>query len=227
MKSALKTMAVAAAFAGLMAASASAATLSLLGFTGDNTDAYESKTLTGSYNLLEGGGGSISFLTGTVKDTTNGLQVTGPGKPYSITFTYIGSEAGNTNYSANIGGTIFLNKPFGSETATAVNTSVTFLQTAAGLIDFSFGTYRPNSAVGTIANDGGASRDVSTYSIGYKLFNNNTSAYVYFDDIAATDRDFDDLVMRIDVAPVPVPAAGFLLLGALGGLAALRRRKAA
>ncbi|ETX16714.1 hypothetical protein OCH239_01145 [Roseivivax halodurans JCM 10272] len=30
-----------------------------------------------------------------------------------------------------------------------------------------------------------------------------------------------------DVSPVPVPAAGFLLIGALGGLAALRRRKAA
>jgi hypothetical protein len=29
------------------------------------------------------------------------------------------------------------------------------------------------------------------------------------------------------VAPVPVPAAGLLLAGALGGLAALRRRKAA
>lgn len=30
-----------------------------------------------------------------------------------------------------------------------------------------------------------------------------------------------------DLAPVPLPAAGFLLVGALGGLAAMRRRKAA
>jgi hypothetical protein len=33
--------------------------------------------------------------------------------------------------------------------------------------------------------------------------------------------------VSVSVAPVPVPAAGFLLIGALGGLVALRRRKAA
>ncbi|NJS37747.1 MAG: VPLPA-CTERM sorting domain-containing protein [Rhodobacteraceae bacterium] len=34
-------------------------------------------------------------------------------------------------------------------------------------------------------------------------------------------------VLKVDVATVPVPAAGFLLIGALGGLVALRRRKTA
>jgi hypothetical protein len=37
----------------------------------------------------------------------------------------------------------------------------------------------------------------------------------------------DAALAAIDVAPVPVPAAGLMLLGALGGLAAMRRRKAA
>ncbi len=35
-----------------------------------------------------------------------------------------------------------------------------------------------------------------------------------------------DIIVRYDLAPVPIPAAGFLLIGALGGLAALHRRKA-
>ncbi len=34
-------------------------------------------------------------------------------------------------------------------------------------------------------------------------------------------------ILNVDVAAVPVPAGGLLLLGALGGLAALRRRKTA
>lgn len=35
-----------------------------------------------------------------------------------------------------------------------------------------------------------------------------------------------EVTFEADIAPVPVPAAGVLMLGALGGLAALRRRKA-
>ena len=37
----------------------------------------------------------------------------------------------------------------------------------------------------------------------------------------------DDVSLQYTPSAVPVPAAGFLLFGALGGLAALRRRKQA
>ena len=210
-------MALAMAVVGVTAISAAAATLSLAG------SGYNTQALGSNYDLVQGAGGSISFLTGTAKNGSNGLQITGAGAPFSVTFTYIGFEAGNTNYSANIGGTIFLNKGPG---ASAAGASVTFSQLATGLIDFSFGTSAPAGSVGVIANNGVANPVSPNYAIGYKIIS-ATSAFVYFDDIASGDRDFDDLVMKIDIAAVPVPAAGFLLLGALGGLAALRRRKTA
>jgi hypothetical protein len=40
------------------------------------------------------------------------------------------------------------------------------------------------------------------------------------------DADIDFALAAVDVAPVPVPAAGLLLLTAVGGLAVARRRKA-
>ena len=41
------------------------------------------------------------------------------------------------------------------------------------------------------------------------------------------DRDFDDFALRIDIAPVPLPAAGFLLLAGLGAMGAVARRRKA
>jgi hypothetical protein len=42
-----------------------------------------------------------------------------------------------------------------------------------------------------------------------------------------TSNELGGFIDDVSVAPVPVPAAGFLLIGALGGLVALRRRKTA
>jgi opacity protein-like surface antigen len=47
-----------------------------------------------------------------------------------------------------------------------------------------------------------------------------------FDAVTASNS-FGGLIDSVSVAAVPVPAAGFMLFGALGGLFALRRRKAA
>ena len=101
--------------------------------------------------------------------------------------------------------------------ATAVGDSATIIA-GSGLLDFSFGTVSP---AGTIANNGGAT-GTGPMSIGYA--SDGTSWYAFFDD-SGRHTDFDDLVFRIDVAPVPVPAAGFLLLGGLGALVAASRRR--
>jgi len=213
----------------LTAGAATAASLSLVG------SGYAASTIGGTgatfdlvndpaYNALTGGvgdlGDSLSILTGSVKDATNGLSVSGPAK---VTFTYLGSEAGFRNSSVNL---LTATTIFANHGVSAVG-DVVEAMFPAGLLAFSY-----NSGNGSgIANNGVAfNTNLADIGIAFsQLFNNSRSVLVFFDDNGAgPDRDFDDLAMRIDVAPVPVPAAGVLLLAALGGLGlAARRRRAA
>ena len=70
-------------------------------------------------------------------------------------------------------------------------------------------------------NDGGQTIDLS----GDDLFKDIT--FVSFLTDKGNARVDDITVSHDDVAPVPLPAAGLMLSGALGGLAFLRRRKTA
>ena len=132
-------------------------------------------------------------------------------------FNINGSEAFTTASGGNL-----MTTPIGSPIATW--TSGVVNGGMGTLIDFSFDT---DSDAYTIAN--------GSENIGVRGFfasvdgdakaKQGSAIWLFLDDSGAgPDDNHDDMAIRLSVQ-VPVPAAGFLLVGALGGLAALRRRK--
>jgi hypothetical protein len=164
-------------------------------------------------------GAGTTSLAGVYGSTIN---LDGPAK---VTFTLLGYEAGFLNqfsFGADVlnggGGNVW--NPAGLDSFMAI--------AGAGTLAFSFST--DGNGGSSVTN--GSNPDNSGPGINFFASTNGDQSgkfvYLFLDDGGANNDDnHDDLVVRVDVAPVPLPAGGLLLIGALGGLAALRRRKKA
>jgi hypothetical protein len=103
----------------------------------------------------------------------------------------------------------------------------------SGLVPFVFGTsgggspaFAVNGSNPTDASEGPTGVNFFASFAGAPTATSGRSLMLFFDDNGANnDDDHDDMVVRLTVAPVPVPASLPLLLGALAGLAFLSRRK--
>lgn len=166
--------------------------------------------------------GALSAALGGAAQLVAPASISSVG-PVILTFSYVASESGYAN-SFNAIGAGPLNEPAGG-----------IQQCGPNLLNCSFasvsGTYS-----GLIDGLLSFTSDLGTYGLGDKEFGVFTQGgvgahsvfFLAFDDNGAgPDDNHDDFLIRVNVAAVPVPAAGFLLIGALGGLAALRRRKTA
>lgn len=238
-----------AALAAGLAAPAQAATLSLItdgvvsegnktlkagqgggGFSLDDPsriDVYA--PLTAGSGVVDGG--QVTELSGAEKTGANGLFLSGPA---DLTFTYLGHEAGFVNQFLFADELLFQNHTAFGQSGSTIGDSVTRTVAGGGFLDFAFTTNGGGGAPGVLANDGEVTgRDVNiAYSA---LFNADTSVIVLFGD-GTGNSDNDDLAVRIDVAGltspdgaavVPLPAAAWMLLAGLGGLAAVARSKKA
>jgi hypothetical protein len=108
--------------------------------------------------------------------------------------------------------------------------SHTFTGVGAGLLDFVFTSVQTGSAANgsnPMNPPGGPVNFFAAYG------GSTDTVYLFFDDTGAGDDDnHDDFVVRLSTnntpgTPnhVPLPAAGFLLMGALGGLGLAKRRR--
>lgn len=204
MHKSLKTLAAAVVLA------VNAATAYAVDLVVTNTVASGVTPPPGSFSVMVPGFSATNGTIGT-------LEINGAG---TVTYTYLGREAGNTNNFFNTGGTV--PTILGSM---AVGTSSTQSYAGASVLSFSFNTTAPAGNVSTVTN-GSAAAASPTFAI----FAGTGTAYKYilgFDDKVpgTADRDFDDFV--IGVTAVPEPEAYGLALAGMGVVAfAMRRRKA-
>jgi hypothetical protein len=145
-----------------------------------------------------------------------------------ITITFLGREAGfNNSFDFGLDGTDFTNSQTGSPSfnVAGVAPSITYFNVAPGLLEFSFTT--PNGTVTNGSNPNNTSpNDVNFFT--YVVSGNVID--LWLDDANDVDDNHDDMVIRLTASTgnfgqVPVPAALPLLLGALGGLGVMGRRR--
>ena len=131
--------------------------------------------------------------------------------PATLTFTLAGFEASYNNAFVAEGQRLD-NKVNGSS---ALGTAFSFAQLTAGALDFGFLSNGMSPLLGN-----------GNQQTGLILSTDRREALIVFNDSFRGDRDFDDMVIRVAIAPVPEPESALLWLAGLAGLGGwLRHRR--
>ena len=142
---------------------------------------------------------------------------------YNVTYTYLGSEAGYIDHFVEMVTATgsFVNKPIAANT---VGDTLTVVD-GPGNLKFQFTSLAPPSVV----KNGDIFTAASNPSWG--VLRNATStvgpfAYILgFNDPGRRDRDFDDMVVGMNLTPIPEPSTYALMLAGLGAVGFLARRR--
>jgi hypothetical protein len=175
--------------------------------------------------LTYGGTSFSSIPTNISLGTLSVLNATGVGYTAAkVTYTYLGKEAGFRNifFAPTSSQQWQINVPG----APSVGDSVVKTTSTNGALDFAFegdtgnfaingGSWSPSASVGLIAENYSGSLGNFAYIIGYN-------------DSYAPHNDWDDMVIGVNIAPIPEPETYAMLLAGLGlmGFVARRRKQA-
>jgi len=213
-----------AAFFGLSGA-ASAAPVSWIELAADQ--AVSPGSFFGAASYVSG----IQY-TGTGQASVPNVSIGGlwANQGLKVTYTMLGGEAGFEDYL------------FAPSTLPAyslwnhgvVGSSVTVAQAAPGWLDFKFVGRSPAQAVngvapGAVPQNIGLIKD-TPYTVTVGAAANKTFDFVIgYNDSAVGLADWDDMVIGVNIAPIPEPETYAMLLAGLGlmGFVARRRKKSA
>jgi hypothetical protein len=186
-------------------------------------------------NIHGGGAGDLTRTAITIFDATHagGVSVVGADGGTQLTYTYLGDEAGYTNLFVAGGSTLFQNhntsSPLGFETPGGTKGGPTSV--ASGLLSFLFRSVTPGNKDAV----NGGPIDAQVKLAFAKI--SDILVYAFLEDIANGDKDFDDMVIKIELSqrdpgprvdPTPLPGAAWLFSSALAtgvGFSAWRRKR--
>jgi hypothetical protein len=150
-----------------------------------------------------------------------------------IMIEYLGAEAGFNNLFTFEGETFNTGGITNVWDKTGIGLAKTVSNVVGGLLNFSFSAN--SNLANTVTNgsnpDGSGTLAAPDFFVSFDggdgTATSGQSVTLWFDD-GGTDDNHDDMAVRLSVvggtiSTVPLPAAGWLLLGAFGGLGALRR----
>lgn len=216
----IRTLLLASAAAVTISTGASAATLTVIPETPGGFNDFS-----GDIAAAFGGAGNVGFgiLSGVTAGTNEILTFTKWGSESGFTNTFTATNGSDTQSLTEIG-----NEPWacGGGSACMGSFSMTFSGALASDA-FKFTAMKNGSPAGQSAQLG-----ETGMGLYYDLTGSSMFAFLsYDDDGAGPDDNHDDFLVRIHarnnltVTTVPLPAAAWLFLSAMGGFVALGRRK--
>ena len=145
-----------------------------------------------------------------------------------LTFTLVAAESGRQN-DFTVQGLGTLSEPAGNVGAGRLGEGADFMTANFGSLS---GTFDAGSLDALLQFSNADDGDILPGEVMFGVFTPNgpgdySKFFLALDDGDEVDDNHDDMIIRVDVSQIPLPASVLMLLAALGGLGVVSRRRSA